>query len=103
MAGMSQKALLTAVVAGIMAMGGSAGLAQADEHGEGGKYECQGANACKGKGACGGAGHSCAGKNECKGKGWAETKDKADCDAMMAKMKEGKGKKKAKKDKESTG
>ena len=34
----------------------------------------EGVNECKGKGACGGAGHDCAGKNECKGKGWVDVR-----------------------------
>lgn len=48
--------------------------------------KCVGANACKGTGACGGAGHDCAGKNACKGKGWTKT-SKADCEAAMKKDK----------------
>ena len=36
------------------------------------KGHCNGANACKGQGACAGADHACAGKNSCKGKGFTE-------------------------------
>lgn len=42
--------------------------------------KCTGVNECKGKGACGGAGHDCAGNNECKGKGWVTLAEK-DCKA----------------------
>ena len=66
-------AVVATAVAGIFLAKGA--LAQAS--GAGGKAEaktvqCEGINACKGKGACGGATHDCAGKNECKGKGWVE-------------------------------
>ena len=44
------------------------------------KVKCEGVNECKGKGACGGAGHDCAGQNSCKGKGWVEM-SAADCKA----------------------
>lgn len=40
------------------------------------KGECHNINSCKGKGACGGAGHGCAGKNGCKGKGWVSMSEK---------------------------
>ena len=85
----TQNTLAATVIAGVIA--GFASNVHAEEgatnKAAGGKYECQGANACKGKGACGGKGHECAGKNECKGKGWVETKDNADCDTMLKKMK----------------
>jgi hypothetical protein len=44
------------------------------------KVHCEGVNECKGKGACGGAGHDCAGKNACKGKGWIDL-SAAECKA----------------------
>jgi len=74
-------AVIAAAVAGIF----SARLALAADEGAAkgaseAKVHCQGVNACKGKGACGGAGHDCAGKNECKGKGWVDS-SAADCKA----------------------
>lgn len=74
----TSKALLTAAVVGLLAMGALGGTAQAaDEKGE--KVKCYGANQCKGQGACGGPGHSCAGKNACKGQGYVETDTKEAC------------------------
>ena len=46
---------------------------------------CGGVNECKGKGACGGAGHDCAGQNECKGKGWISLSEK-ECKAKGGKI-----------------
>ncbi|MBP9674859.1 MAG: hypothetical protein KBD63_07150 [Bacteriovoracaceae bacterium] len=43
--------------------------------------ECNGANTCKGQGACGGANHDCAGKNECKGQGWVKL-SKEECEKI---------------------
>ncbi len=63
-----KSVLLTASLAGIVAVAGIAallpGTASADS--------CYGVNACKGQGDCGAAGHSCAGKNGCKGQGSLE-------------------------------
>ena len=42
---------------------------------------CNGANACKGKGACKTAGNDCKGHNACKGKGFLEM-TKAECDKI---------------------
>ena len=92
----SQKLILTAIVAGLVGGGGLTKAFAQEEGAAEAKYECQGGNACKGKGACGGPGHSCAGKNSCKGKGYVYTKDKAECDAILAKMKDMMGKKKKK-------
>lgn len=36
------------------------------------EVQCEGVNACKGKGSCHGGGNSCAGSNACKGKGWVK-------------------------------
>ncbi|STY28593.1 silver efflux pump [Legionella wadsworthii] len=43
-----------------------------------GMVKCQGANACKGQGACKTADNACKGQNSCKGKGMAEM-SKEDC------------------------
>jgi len=78
-----QRVILGAAVAGLLAIGAAGGVAHAaDEAGE--KVKCYGANACKGQGACGGAGHSCAGKNACKGMSYSMVKDQAACDAAKA-------------------
>jgi uncharacterized membrane protein len=68
----STKVLLASAVAGLLALNALGGTAWAADKTEDGKIKCYGANACKGQGACGGAGHDCAGKNACKGKGWVE-------------------------------
>lgn len=99
----SKGVVLSAVVAGIFAGSMLAKVARAEGDAKpamdsGDKqYECNGANACKGKGACGGKGHSCAGYNECRGKGFTFTKDKAECDDVIAKMGKKGGKKKSEK------
>ena len=43
---------------------------------------CNGANACKGKGACKTASNTCKGQNACKGKGFLEM-TKAECDKIQ--------------------
>jgi hypothetical protein len=43
---------------------------------------CNGANACKGKGACKTASNDCKGHNACKGKGFLEM-TKAECDKVQ--------------------
>lgn len=65
----SNKTVLAAAVAGLLALGGLAVPAQAAE-GEAELVRCYGVNKCKGTGACGGKGHSCAGQNSCKGQGY---------------------------------
>lgn len=67
--------LLASAVAGLLAVG-AVGQVQAAEAE---KVHCYGANACKGKGACGGAGHSCAGQNGCKGQGFVDATSKEAC------------------------
>jgi uncharacterized membrane protein len=70
--------LLAAAVAGML----TAGMVAAANAAEGEKPEkvkCYGANACKGQGGCGGAGHACAGKNACKGQGFVEADSKEAC------------------------
>ena len=70
----SKKALLTASIAGLIALGSVAAQAVANAEGEmaPGPAPCYGINACKGMGDCGGKGHSCAGKNACKGAGFKQ-------------------------------
>src|SRR4051812_24619688 len=71
-----RKALITAVISGILSAGFAISTAQGDENTSkmqshaGGKVECYGVNSCKGKGECGGKGRSCGGTNSCKGKGF---------------------------------
>ncbi len=75
----SKGALVAVAVAGLFAAQVAlAGQEAAPANGKEAKVKCEGVNACKGKGACGGAGHDCAGMNECKGKGWIEL-SAADC------------------------
>jgi hypothetical protein len=47
------------------------------------KVKCEGANSCKGKGACATAKNSCAGQNSCKGQSYVLL-TKAECDAAKA-------------------
>ena len=61
--------ILLAAVASMSAFAGNKN-APAKKGKETAQVRCDGANECKGKGACGGATHDCAGGNECKGKGW---------------------------------
>ncbi len=76
-------ALVAAAVAGLF-IGGKA-IAAEDAGKAPAKVKCEGVNECKGKGACGGAGHDCAGKNACKGKGW-QMMSAADCTAKGGKV-----------------
>jgi uncharacterized membrane protein len=67
----TQRTLLAASVAGLLAAAGTAWLggpqsAQAEE----GKEKCYGVNKCQGTGDCGGKAHSCAGQNSCEAQGW---------------------------------
>ena len=76
-----QRALLTASVAGLLAVVGSGLLSKsagAEEAKDGGAAACYGVNKCKGVGECGGKGHTCAGTNECAGKGYIKI-DKSAC------------------------
>lgn len=72
-------ALIATAVAGLFLAKGALAADEGAGKGEA-KVKCEGVNTCKGKGACGGAGHDCAGQNSCKGKGWMET-SAADCKA----------------------
>jgi hypothetical protein len=54
-------------------------------HAEDAKVKCQGANACKGKGACATATNACQGQNSCKGKSYVML-TKAECDAAKKKI-----------------
>lgn len=76
-------ALIAASVAGLFATVAAPVASAADKADD--SVMCEGINACKGKGACGGAGHSCAGQNACKGKGVVKT-TKKDCDAKGGKV-----------------
>lgn len=51
-----------------------------------GSYECQGGNACKGRGDCSGPHYSCAGNNSCKGKGFVMTQSKEACEGLKVKL-----------------
>ncbi|MDX2013541.1 MAG: hypothetical protein SFW67_25335 [Myxococcaceae bacterium] len=73
--------LVAAAVASLFATSAFAGdKAPAKTGKDAAQVKCTGVNECKGKGACGGAGHDCAGNNECKGKGWISLAEK-DCKA----------------------
>jgi len=78
----STTVLLASAVAGLLAFNAFGSAALAADKTDDGKVKCYGANACKGQGACGGAGHACAGKNGCKGQGFV----KADSEAACLKM-----------------
>ena len=71
-------ALIAATVAGLF-VAGSAMAGDAAKKDEAKSVKCVGSNACKGKGACGGAGHDCGGKNACKGQGWESTSSEKEC------------------------
>ena len=74
----TQRALVAASVAGLLAVVATAAGSSAAHAEEGGKVPCYGINKCKGSGDCGGKGHSCAGKNECGGQGYISI-DKDTC------------------------
>jgi uncharacterized membrane protein len=75
----STKVLLASAVAGLLTLNTFASKALAADKTDDGKIKCYGANACKGHGACGGAGHACAGKNACKGQGFVAVDNEAAC------------------------
>ena len=81
-----QGAMLAAAVAALFAANGA--IAGEEKASEGKQVQCEGINACKGKGTCAGAGHSCGGQNECKGKG-VTTTTAEDCKAKGGKVAEG--------------
>lgn len=84
----TKGALIAAMAAGFLASAAPLAWAQ----GEAAKVKCEGANECKGKGACNSKANTCAGKNGCKGKGWMEMSE-AECKAKGGKpMKESKKK-----------
>lgn len=77
MDGKSQRVLVAASVAGLLAAAGSVvRTAHAQETMTGGGSEgmvsCYVPSSCSGKGDCGGKGHSCAGQNGCEGKGYVK-------------------------------
>ena len=47
---------------------------------------CEGANDCKGKGACKGGTHDCKGKNDCKGQSFTMAKNAKACEAKGGKV-----------------
>ena len=70
MDGKTQRAVVAAAVAGLLAaVGATVASAEHETGTTGEKVSCYGINKCKGAGACGGQGHSCAGMNGCKGQG----------------------------------
>ncbi len=73
-------AIIATAVAGLFLAKGALAADEAGGEKKEAKVKCEGVNECKGKGACGGAGHDCAGENSCKGKGWVEM-SAADCKA----------------------
>ncbi len=77
----NKKQVVTAAVAGVLALGLGLTMsnASADHHEKKKDMKCQGANSCKGMGACSSAGHGCAGKNDCKGKGWIHVGSEKEC------------------------
>ena len=60
-------------------------LAVTTANAEEAKVKCQGANACKGKGACATATNACQGQNSCKGKSYVML-SKDECAAAQKKM-----------------
>ena len=77
--------MIAASVAGLLAMGTMAVVANA-EMPAGGGVACYGINACKGTGECGGKGHACAGKNACKGAGFVKVETADACTAKDGKL-----------------
>ena len=75
MDGKTQRKLVAASIAGMLAAVGSLGFGQVVQAKE---VHCYGVNVCKGSGDCGGKGHSCAGKNACNGQGYIDL-EKDDC------------------------
>jgi hypothetical protein len=86
---MNKKSLLLgAAIAGLF----TAGVTGVTTSAFAADFKCEGANACKGQGACSGKSHSCAGKNACKGKGWINVASAKECDEAKAKVAGGAGK-----------
>lgn len=76
--------LVTAAIAGILGAATFGAPALAADDAKAVKGKCIGANACKGKSACGTAANACHGQNACKGKGYLNT-TKAECEKLMKK------------------
>ena len=64
---LKDRALLTAAVLGLLAVGVTANAEEAAKADE--KLACYGINKCKGTGDCSGQGHQCSGQNACKSQG----------------------------------
>jgi hypothetical protein len=78
---MKAKSLIIASAAAALFIAGGAGVGAAEANDA--KIKCEGANGCKGQGACKTASNDCSGHNECKGKGFVML-SKAECDAAKA-------------------
>ena len=66
----TQRALVAASVAGLLAAAGAAGFGRSAQAEDAPKVPCYGINKCKGTGDCGGKGHTCSGQNACAGQGY---------------------------------
>lgn len=84
----TQQLLISAAIASIVGIGSSSTTALAKSKAKKMSYHCDGANGCKGQGACKGADNACKGQNGCKGKGFTMTKNKKECDDMKTAMNE---------------
>jgi hypothetical protein len=73
----------TAVALAAASMFAGAGITSAVAA-EGGKVECVGGNACKGKSECKTANNACKGQNACKGAGKTMAADEKACAAAKA-------------------
>ena len=74
----TQRAVVAASVAGLVAAMGVLGRASTSHAAESEHVPCYGINKCKGVGECGGKGSSCAGSNACAGQGYLKL-DKDTC------------------------
>ena len=70
MDGKTQRTVIAASVAGLVAAAGWIASGHAAQAIEGEKIPCYGINKCQGTGDCGGKDHGCAGKNGCGGEGY---------------------------------
>ena len=80
------KGLTIATAAATLFLAGAVTARAADKKGDE-NVQCEGDNACKGKGACATAKNDCAGKNACKGQGMVEMSAE-DCKAKGGKIQE---------------
>ena len=68
----TQRVLVAASVAGLLAAAGAAGFGRSAQAEDAPNVPCYGINKCKGTGDCGGKGSSCAGNNACHGQGFID-------------------------------